>query len=99
MRMCVSRVCYLHVQGQQWFADTMKINAKAHGKPFGQVSNLAEILPAVVLRKHLCEQLNTQKHEGMPFKHFSRYVETVPLVSWVVQVKKISLSNSNAGFN
>lgn len=46
-------VCYLHVQGHQWFTDTMKIDAKAHGKPLGQVSNLTEILPAVVLCKHL----------------------------------------------
>lgn len=51
--MCFSEECYLRVQGHQWFADTVKIDAKAHGKPLGQVSNLSEILPAVVLRKHL----------------------------------------------
>ena len=49
----VRHMCHLHVQGHQWFTDTMKIDAKAHGKPLGQVSNLTEILPAVVLRKHL----------------------------------------------
>ena len=45
--------CYLHVQGHQWFADTMKVDAKAHGKPFCQFSNLTVILPAGILQEHL----------------------------------------------
>lgn len=47
------KVCFLHVQGHQWFADTAEIDAKTHGKPLCQVPNLTEILPAVKLRKHL----------------------------------------------
>lgn len=52
-------VCYLHVQGHQRFADTMKIDAKAHGKPLCQFSNLTEILPAGILQEHLGVELNT----------------------------------------
>lgn len=52
-------VCYLHVQGHQRFADTMKIDAKAHGKLLCQFSNLTEILPAGILQEHLGVELNT----------------------------------------
>lgn len=51
------RTWHLHVQGHQRFADTVKIDTKAHGKPFGQVSDFAETLLVVVLCKHLWEQL------------------------------------------
>ena len=54
--------CYLHVQGHQWFADTMKVDAKAHGKPFCQFSNLTVILPAGILQEHLWVELNTHTH-------------------------------------
>lgn len=87
---CQGHVCHLHVQGHQWFADTMKIDAKAHGKPLGQVSNLNEIPPAVVLRKHLCEQLNTYRHDFTQtcyakenaIQRFYRYGQTAPPGCW-----------------